>query len=416
VSTTISNPLPLPGEQHKSLLPYLTIHKLLPIAVLYFFFNSVGLPTGLFYTSILAPVFFIWLYFEHKRWLTLKFLLCLSPFIIAHAIQGVDSQFYYARSVLLLWTVYIASYAFCLALIKTRHVDRLFDQLIVLNLCAAVIALMLLPTPYGSFLWSAGFSNLEDMPSYVRRLHLLTLEPSHYGFEMVPLLIFAAIRLLQKPRVRNVIYVVMILVPLVLSQSFGSLSFCAAALAVALLPALPRLTKKASTVIILLVIVILIVGVLSIPNPLSIRAAHVEDSSDSSVNSRTTNGLTLAYIIASSKSIWWGVGLGQAKLQDVFGLNLGFEKGVIPNAIGATFAELGLIAILVKVSLEFYLFFRTRVYRDSFRLAMFVVAFLGQVTGSYLMNVQEYLTWFLAFAQVFPEVNLARRLKMRANC
>jgi hypothetical protein len=53
------------------------------------------------------------------------------------------------------------------------------------------------------------------------------------------------------------------------------------------------------------------------------------------------------------------------------------------------------------------------VYRDSFRLAMFVVAFLSQVTGSYLMNIQEYLTWFFAFAQIFPEVNLARRIKAR---
>jgi hypothetical protein len=385
------------------------------MAALYFFLNRAGLPIGLFYTTIFSPVFYVWLYFQHKRWLTFKFLLCLSPFVVAHAIQGVDSRFYYARSVLLLWSVYIATYAFCFALLKARHVDRLFDQLIVLNLFAAVIALILLPTPYGNFLWSAGFSDLADMPSYVRRLQLLTLEPSHYGFEMVPLLIFASIRLLQKPCARNGAYVAMILFPLVLSQSFGSLSFCAAALAVALLPALPRLMKKGSTVVILVAIVILIVGALVIPNPLSIRAAHVEDSSDSSLNSRTTNGLTLAYIIASSKSIWWGIGLGQAKLQDVFGLNLGFEKGIIPNALGATFAELGLVSILAKVLLECYLFFRARVYRDSFRLAMFVAACLSQVTGSYLMNVQEYLAWFLAFVQIFPEVNLARQIRWRAT-
>jgi hypothetical protein len=250
VSTTTYNSLSLPGEQHKLLSRYFTIHRLLPIATLYFFFNSVGLPTGLFYTSILSPIFFIWLYFQHKRWLTHKFILCLSPFIIAHAIQGVDSTFYYARSTLLLWSVYIASYASCRALIKARHVDRLFDQLIVLNFIAALLALVLLPTPLGNLLWTSGFSDLADMPSYVRRLQLLTLEPSHYGFEMVPLLIFAAIRLLQTPCARNCLYVAMILLPLLLSQSFGSLSFCAAALAVALLPALPRLLKKGSSAVI----------------------------------------------------------------------------------------------------------------------------------------------------------------------
>jgi len=32
------------------------------IAVLYFFLNSAGLPTGLFYTGILSPLFFLWLF------------------------------------------------------------------------------------------------------------------------------------------------------------------------------------------------------------------------------------------------------------------------------------------------------------------------------------------------------------------
>lgn len=415
MSATTYNSLPLPEVQDKSRLDSITVHRLLPIAAFYFFFNSVGLPLGLFYTTILSPLFYVWLYFQNKRRLTIKFLLCLSPFVIAHVIQGVDSTYYYARSLLLLWSVYIASYAFFLGLARERRLERLFDQLIVLNLIAALIAILLLPTPLGSLLWSTGFSDLPDMPGNVRRLQLLTLEPSHYGFEMVPLFIFASIRLLHKPCVRNSVYAVMILFPLVLTQSFGSLSFCVAALAAALLPALPRLMKRGSSAIIVLLIAILIIGALVIPNPLSIRAAHVEDSSDSSVNSRTINGLTLAYIIASSKSIWWGVGLGQAKLQDVFGLNLGFAKGVIPNALGATFAELGLISILIKLACEVYLFFRTRVYRDSFRIAIFVAAFLSQMTGGYLMNVQEYLTWFLAFAQVFPEVNLARAIATRAK-
>jgi len=44
----------------------LHVQKYLPIAVLYFFLNSAGLPTGLFYTGILSPLFFLWL-FRHGK-------------------------------------------------------------------------------------------------------------------------------------------------------------------------------------------------------------------------------------------------------------------------------------------------------------------------------------------------------------
>ena len=415
MSATTINPLPLPEEQRKSVPRYLTIHKCLPFAVLYFFFNSVGLPLGLFYTTILSPLFFIWLYLKGKRWLTFKFLLCLSPFVIAHARLGVDSPFYYMRSVLLLWTVYITAYAFGLALVRAQHVERLFEQLIVLNFFAALIALALLPTPLGDPLWNANFNDLGNLPGYVRRLQLLTLEPSHYGFEMTPLLIFMSVRLLQKPDRRNLLYVLMILLPLILSQSFGALSMCTAALAVALIPALTRLLRKGGSILILAAIGILLMALLLIPNPISLRVSQVVAGSDSSINSRTLNAFALAYLLATSKSIWWGIGIGQSKLQDVFDLHVGFNVAIIPNAMAATFAELGLVAVLVKFFLEFYLFFRTRVYRDSFRLAMFVVAFICQLTGSYLTDVQEYLTWFFAFVQIFPVMNLMRRLSRRVN-
>jgi len=39
----------------------LSINRYMPIAVLYFFFNSFMLPQGLLYTTILTPLFLIWL-------------------------------------------------------------------------------------------------------------------------------------------------------------------------------------------------------------------------------------------------------------------------------------------------------------------------------------------------------------------
>jgi hypothetical protein len=69
--------------------------------------------------------------------------------------------------------------------------------------------------------------------------------------------------------------------------------------------------------------------------------------------------------------------------------------------------------MLVKFALEFYFFFRTRVYENSFRLAMFVVVFIIQLTGSYLMNVQEYLMWALAFGPFFPEMDFKRNIRLK---
>jgi hypothetical protein len=382
------------------------IHKLLPAAVLYFFLNSAGLPLGLYYTTILSPLFFLWLYREGRHWLTLKFVVCLLPFIVAHICLGIDSPFYYARSTLLLWTVYITVYAFCWALLKCRHIEILFEQLIVLNFYAAMAALVLLFTPIKEILWNTHFEFLGDTGSGTPRLQLLTLEPSVYGQLMAPLLIFAVLRLIRSPGKRNFIYAAMITIPMLLSQSFGGISICTAGLGVAMLPMFRRLLRQRHSILILALIGILLAGLLLVPNPLLLRITEVATGQDSSIHSRTDNGFLVAFFVASQKSLWWGVGLGQTKLLDVYGLNLGFDRAIIPNSIAATFAELGIVAVLIKFAAEIYLFFKTRVYANTLSLAMFVVAFLFQLTGSHLMNVQEYMIWILAFVPLFPRFDL----------
>ena len=87
---------------------------------------------------------------------------------------------------------------------------------------------------------------------------------------------------------------------------------------------------------------------------------------------------------------------------DISDMQLGLFNGV-PNQVAGILAEFGLIGVFVELALEGYLFFKSKVYSNSFRLAMFVVAFLQQSTGSYGTDVQEYLMWFLAFYPLFPE-------------
>jgi hypothetical protein len=392
----------------------LSLHKLLPWAVLYFFFNNVGLPSGLFYTSILSPLFFLWLYREGQRWLTLKFLLCLSPFILAHSLLGIESRFNYAKSAILLWTVYVAAYASCWALLKCKSLAGLFEQLIVLNFCVAMAAPILLPTPISTLLWMD--SSLLGDAGTAPRLKLLTSEPSVYAFLMAPLLIFAFLRLFRNPGKRNFVYAAMVAIPMLLSQSLGGLGICAAALGVALLPRYGSLLRQWKSLFVVALIAILVAGLLIVPNPISERLYQVETGADSSAHSRTDNGFLFAYAIAASKSLWWGVGLGQAKLyspSDAGIVGVGFTSGVIPNFVAGNFAQLGIVSLLVTFILELYLFFRTRVYSNPFRLAMFIVAFLEQITGGSLIDVQFYLIWCFAFAPFFPELD--RKVKTTAT-
>jgi hypothetical protein len=79
---------------------------------------------------------------------------------------------------------------------------------------------------------------------------------------------------------------------------------------------------------------------------------------------------------------------------------------VLPDSTADTFADMGIIGLLVKFILEIYLFFRTRVYSNTFRLAMFMVPFFYQFSGGYLTNIQDYLMWSFAFAPFFPWLNL----------
>jgi hypothetical protein len=387
-------------------VPYL--RNYLPVSVVYFFFNSVALSTGLFYTTMLSPLFLIWLFLRGKKWLTFKFLACLSPFIIAHAMMGVDSPFYYARSTLLLWTVCVTVYAFYVALRNSPNLEGLFEQLISLNFVATLIALVLLFTRFRDVLWNDYSDSFEEGSNQILRLKLLSSEPSAYALLMVPLLVFAILRLVRDTTKRNLGYAIMITIPFLLCQSFGGIGMGLAGIGIASLIAFRDLFRKRGTWLVVAAIAIFVVGLLYLPNPVSQRFFQVAAGLDSSTESRTVSSFIVGYTIASSKSLLWGAGLGQAKLADVSDLGLAFTVGIIPNAVAGTFAELGIIAVLIKFVLEFYLFFRTRVYANAFRLAMFVVAFIAQLTGSYLMNVQEYLMWFLAFVPFFPQMDFKR--------
>jgi hypothetical protein len=402
----------IPNIQVRASRRPLFVRKPLLVAVVYFFFNSVALPVGLFYTTILSPLFFVWLYRRGQKWLPVIFLGCLSPFVIAHALNGIESPFYYVRSSLLLWTVCIIVCTFYLAMVNCPNLERLFEQLIVLNFAATLIAVFFLFTNFREIFWNDYSDSFEEGSNQVLRLKLLASEPSEYALLMVPLLVFAILRAVRAPKMRNFIYATMITFPFLLCQSLGGLAMSLAGIGTASLVSFRYAARKEEMLLVFAVIAILIAGLVMVPNPVSQRISQAVAGEDSSIDSRTVSSFAVAYAVALPKSVLWGAGLGQGKLADVSDLGLAFQVGTIPNAVAGTFAELGIIGVLIKFIVELYLFFHTRVYTNAFRLAMFVVAFITQLSGSYLMNVQEYLIWFLAFGPFFSQMDFKKKSRV----
>lgn len=394
-------------HRRKGIEAVLYVHRYLPAASFYFFLNRAALPLGLFYTSIFAPLLYIWMLGRGERWVTAKFLLGLTPFVAANFYVGINSKAQYLRSLFLMWTVYVAVYAFCYALTKAGPIDKLMDELIFLNFLQGVLALLLRPTPFWSLLWSDSGDIIGGGAHVLRMCPQSATEPWAYGQLMLPLLIFASYRLLHRGTVRNTIFLGMVLFPFALCQSFGGISMGAAAFAIMVVANLRRLATKPYFWVTLLALMIASGLMILIPNPVSARIAQVLTGSDGSTNLRAFFAYPAAWEIASTKSIWWGVGVGQMKFLDLGVLGHGIES-TLPNAASQTLAEFGIMGLIVRLGVEFYLFFRTRVFRSPFRLAMFVVAFVSQLTGSYTDDVQSYILWLFAFFPFFDHLQFDR--------
>ena len=90
----------------------------------------------------------------------------------------------------------------------------------------------------------------------------------------------------------------------------------------------------------------------------------------------------MAWLIASDSSMWFGCGMGQIKLKiaDVVHLHFNYwgeyARYDIPNAMGETLAIFGITGVVLRIFLEWYLFFKTVVYNNYYRLALFIFVFI----------------------------------------
>jgi hypothetical protein len=389
------------------------INKYLPAAVLYFFLNGFLLPVGLLYTTMLTPLLLVWV--ARYRYIRpmLLYLLLLVPFIVAHGFLGVDWT-YYGSSMALSFSVFVFGLAFYQYVSFCGSLREIFQSILLINSLLTVIALIALPIPgLRELFWdnkalSAGIPPIE-------RLKMFTYEPSYYSTLLAPIAFYYLLKAMRSELPQRVTWCVLVLVPLFLSLSFGVI--LGMALSFLLLMVLRGGGRRYGTLRkvvrwTLLLFAVFVVVVLIFPdNFILLRLENILAGKDSSFKGRTFDSFLLSLDIVRKKSLFWGTGFGQFKLlgldrfREFYNSNkYTLHDVVIPNSIGDLLGTLGLLGVVVKLFLEGYFFFRTRVFRDDYRLTLFLFIFVYQFTGSFISNIAEYAIWILAFKpNLFPE-------------
>jgi hypothetical protein len=391
------------------------INKYLPAAILYFFLNGFLLPLGLLYTTLLTPFLLIWVArYRHIRPMLFYFLL-LAPFVVAHGSLGVDWT-YYGYSLALSFSVFVFGLAFYQYVVFCGSLREIFQSILLINAFMTVIALIALPVPgLREFFWynkafSRGIEGIE-------RLKMLTYEPSYYSFLLAPIAIYYLLKAIRNELPQRATYLALVLIPLFLSLSFGVILGIALSLLLLLIirgggqlrkyGVLRRVAGWA-----LLLPAVAVVAFLTFPDNFIIRRLdNILAGRDSSFTGRTLDSFILSLDIVHKKSLWWGTGFGQFKLlgldrfREFYNSNkYALRDIVIPNSIGDLLGNLGLCGVAIKLFLEGYFFFRARVFRNDYRLTLFLFIFVYQFTGSFISNIAEYAIWILAFKpDLFPE-------------
>ena len=394
------------------------INKFFPVVFIYFFINSFGLPFGLTYTALLSPLLYLWMIITRKREVLWPFLLILLPVVLIHLAIGVDLNSYFV-SVLNMTLVYIFCQAVYTFLIRCKQPEKIFHQLLVINFICCLVAIPLFFTPLYSVLWMKQF--LTTGVTDFRRLSLLTYEPSYYALLFTPLFFFFLLQLLFfRNTINSWLLLVMLLLPLALSFSLGVISAIAVAIVVTVVLHYKKFLHNKRFINLLgftgmVVVSALVVGLVFFPdNILFVRLGNVISGKDPSGKGRTIEAFWLADQLLAKKSYWWGIGPGQIKIlgfdliRDYYGYGRDTTRVAIPNAAAETLAIFGWVGFSLRILAECLLFVYTKVWRNYYRLLLFVFVFIYQFTGSFITNIAEYVIWVMAFTSVFREYDVQK--------
>jgi hypothetical protein len=394
-------------------------NKYLPFAFIYFFINSLGLPAGLLYTSLLAPFFYIWVLLKRKNEPALPFIACMLPFLIAHLFFiGVDEK-QYAITMLNLLAVYIFGQAFYTWLKTDPDKEKTLKSILVLNFIVCIIATLFYLTPLRDIFWIQ--QNLTSGVADFLRLKMFTYEASYYALLFAPLFLYFFLQyVLQKNTIDKRLLVLMLFVPYVLSFSVGVIACLLMAGLLCFLIHFRSLHTKRRIVngfintAFAAAVLIIIAFLFFRENPFFIRLENIFSGNDSSASGRTKDSFIIAGRLLERGNSWWGIGPGQLKTEGADLIRAYYlyhytAPVAIPNAAAETLALFGWVGFVLRIAVEFFFFFITKPWNNYYRLTIFFFIFFYQFSGSFITNVAEYVAWILAFTNAFPAFNIPKR-------
>lgn len=392
----------------------LSYQEILPWFVLFYFINWNGLPEGLLYTTLLTPV---WIYLLHKwdkkKWLWWLPITLVLPLIFQiNVVVGIMD---YLKSTFLLITalLFFLSMKLVIDHATTNHLRRLFNSVRKINMWLVLLAVLLLPFQFGRDLLWYEIPISPGIPAFPR-LKLFSYESSYYALLLFPVFLLFALRSFLPETKNRLLILSSVIVPLILSLSFGVLGAGLLGVILALtihLTHVPGQLKKGLTYSGLTGLsILLVLFVLWPDNPAITRISNIIEGSDTSARGRLFESFMFAFDIARFTDPIWGCGPGQIKLLahdliiDYYQYEGEFAEIVrIPNGMAELLATYGWYGVFVKVGLEVYAFFRYKLWQNLFNLSLFLFIFIYQFTGSYLMNVAEFSVWAIAIWSRFDE-------------
>jgi len=394
------------------------INKYFPFVFVYFFVNSLGLPWGLLYTTLLSPLLYLWIVSVRKKDVLLPFLLAFAPFMI----RWVFYPQLDAGKLLLSWLNMMGVYIFAQAaytFVKTcKDKETVFWRILVINFIFCLIAL--------PFYFSKGHSEIfwieqvyTEGVSHFKRFKLFTYEASYYATLFTPVFFYFFYQIMLKQNRRSWLLLAPLLaIPYVISLSMGVLICVFAALSIVYLVHFASLTRKKRLFnLVISGVLALSVGVLVLTiffpkNALVVRTENILSGHDISTQGRTSDAFYRAERILEKRDPWWGIAPGQLKIigADIIRQYYHYQPDMdiitIPNAMAETLLVFGWIGLFARLIIEIGLFFYTKPWRNHFRLALFVFMFFYQFTGSFITSTAEYAVWVLAFTDGFPQFDL----------
>ncbi len=375
------------------------------------------MPKGLLFTTILAPWLYLKVWQRRQQTFIRPFAVFILTYAVLHLWYGVHLRSFLVSNILLT-LVFFFTVSLWHFVNGYEKLSRLFRQMLVFNFFMTLIALPFLfaPPEYRQWFWYINklTKGLENFP----RLAMFTYEASYYSLLIAPLVFYYVLKFVlgQFTRYRWAT-LVMTLAPLLLSLSFGVLGamfITALIMASVNIRSLFRYRKPfvITTSVLGAMLLTFVILLLWWPeNPLFIRLSNIWAGADTSARGRTIESFEVAWRLAADKNILFGVGMGQVKIVIVDVVKKFYNywgdlpRYDIPNAMGETLGIFGMSGVVLRLTLEGWLFVKTRVYNNHYRLALFIFIFIYQFTGSFITNVIEYCIWVLAFAQIFPQFN-----------